>query len=322
MVTILIYRDGKTTRAESVDPAWLEEGSGVFLWADLAAPTPEESRLLADTFKFHELAVEDALAEVHHPKLEAYDGYLYVILHGIDFQASQHEFATHDADFFAGPNYLVTVTDGTSRTIPEMQALCDRNSRTMGEGPMALMHRIVDTMVDHYRPEVDKLEERIDQLEEMVFEAGETRATNQEILDLKRDVASLRRIILPQRDVLVRLGRREFPQISEEIAYRFRDVYDHVVRISDDALLYHDRLAAILEAHLSNVSNRLNEVMKFLTIFSVIFMPMTVLTGLYGMNVPLVRFPGGEHVQFWWILGVMGTISGTLLWLFRRSRWL
>ncbi len=111
---------------------------------------------------------------------------------------------------------------------------------------MALMHRIVDTMVDHYRPEVDKLEERIDELEATVFDAGETRATNQEILDLKRDVASLRRIILPQRDVLVRLGRREFPQISEEIAYRFRDVYDHVVRISDDALLYHDRLAAIL----------------------------------------------------------------------------
>jgi magnesium transporter len=155
-----------------------------------------------------------------------------------------------------------------------------------------------------------------------VFESGETRETNQEILDLKRDVASLRRIILPQRDVLGRLARREFPQINEEMAYRFRDVYDHVVRITDDALLYHDRLAAILEAHLSNVSNRLNEVMKFLTIFSVIFLPMTVLTGLYGMNVPLVHFPGGEHLQFWWILGVMGAISAVMVWLFRRSRWL
>jgi magnesium transporter len=322
MVTILIHRDGETTRAGQVDPAWLEEGSGVFVWADIAAPEAADARLLRETFRFHELAVEDALSEVHHPKIEAYDGYLYAILHGIDFEASRHEFATHDADFFVGASYLVTVTDGTSRTIPETKEACERNPRVMAEGPVALLHRLVDTMVDHYRPEVDKLEERIDELESAVFETGETRETNEEILNLKRDVASLRRIILPQRDVLGRLARRDFPQVNEEQAYRFRDVYDHVVRIADDAMLYHERLAAILGAHLSNVSNRLNEVMKFLTIFSVIFMPMTVLTGLYGMNVPLVRFPGGEHLQFWWILGIMAGMSGLMFWLFRRSRWL
>ena len=322
MLTILTHRDGKTARADRVDPAWLEEGAGIVFWVDIAAPTAEDAGLLRDIFGFHELSVEDALAELHHPKVEAWDGYLYAILHGIDFKASEHEFATHDADFFIGPNYLVTVTDGTSRSIPETQAACERNARVLAEGPTALAHRIIDTMVDHYRPAVDELEERIDQLETAVFESGETRETNQEILDLKRDVASLRRIILPQRDVLSRLARREFPQITEELAYRFRDVHDHVVRISDDAMLYHDRLAAILEAHLSNVSNRLNEVMKFLTIFSVIFMPMTVLTGMYGMNVPLVHFPGGDHVQFWWILGIMGTMSGLLIWFFRRSRWL
>jgi magnesium transporter len=322
MTTILVYRDGKVSRAENFDPAWIEEGSGVVVWLDIAAPTQADAQILREVFGFHELAVEDAMAASHHPKLEVYDGYLYAILHGIDFKAAQHEFATHDADFFVGPNYLVTVTDGTSRTIPETQAACERNPRLLAEGSMALMHRIVDTMVDHYRPEIDKLEERIDELEESVFDAAETRATNQEILELKRDVASLRRTMLPQRDVLSRLGRREFPQISEELSYRFRDVYDHVVRITDDALLFHDRLSAILEAHLSNVSNRLNEVMKFLTIFSVIFMPMTVLTGMYGMNVPLVHFPGGEHLQFWWILGIMLTLAGVLIWIFRTRRWL
>ena len=322
MVTIFTYRDGKASQADAVDPAWLEAGSGVFLWVDISAPSPDDGRLLSELFGFHELAVEDALAARHHPKVEAYDGYLYAILHGIDFKASEHEFATHDADFFIGPNYLVTVTDGTSRSVPETQAACTRNARVMGEGPVALAHRIIDTMVDHYRPEVEKLEDRIDALETTVFESGETRETSREILDLKGDVASLRRIMMPQRDALSRLARREFPQVTEELAYRFRDVYDHVVRITDDALLFHDRLSAILEAHLSNVSNRLNEVMKFLTIFSVIFLPMTVLTGLYGMNVPLVHFPGGDHLQFWWILGIMGLMSGILFGLFRRSRWL
>ena len=135
MRTILVHRDGKTTRAEHVDPAWLEEGSGVFSGSTWRRRPPRMRACSRDPFQFHELAIEDALAEVHHPKIESYDGYLYVILHGIDFQASQHEFATHDTDFFVGPNYLVTVHDGTSRSIPEMQALCERNSRTMGEGP-------------------------------------------------------------------------------------------------------------------------------------------------------------------------------------------
>ena len=178
MVTILIHRDGKTARAENVNPAWLDEGSGATLWVDIGAPTPEDARLLADVFQFHELAVEDALCELHHPKVEGWDDYLYVILHGIDFRASEHEFATHDIDFFIGPNYLVTVTDGTSRSIPETQRACERNSRVMAEGPAALAHRIVDTMVDHYRPEVDKLDDRVDELENAVFESGETRETS------------------------------------------------------------------------------------------------------------------------------------------------
>ena len=215
MLTILVHRDGKTTQADALDPAWLDDGSGVIVWVDLAAPDARGSaRSSPTTFEFHELAIEDALAEIHHPKLEAYDGYLYVILHGIDFKASEHEFATHDVDFFVGPELPgdrarrhVAVDSG------DAGALRAEPPDRWREGPMALMHRIVDTMVDHYRPEVDKLEERIDELEETVFDVAETRATNQEILDLKRDVASLRRIILPQRDVLGRLARREFPQI-------------------------------------------------------------------------------------------------------------
>jgi magnesium transporter len=157
MVTILIHRGGKTTQADAVDPAWLEEGASVVFWVDIAAPSAEDAGMLKDVFGFHELSVEDALAELHHPKVEAWDGYLYAILHGIDFKASEHEFATHDADFFMGPNYLVTVTDGTSRSIPETRAACERNARVLAEGPVALAHRIIDTMVDHYRPAVDEL---------------------------------------------------------------------------------------------------------------------------------------------------------------------
>ena len=142
------------------------------------------------------------------------------------------------------------------------------------------------------------------------------------ILSLKRDVGIMRRVLLPQRDVVGRLARREFPVISEQISYRFRDVYDHLVRLTDESMLFHDRLSSLLDAHLTSVSTRLNQVMKVLTVIATIFMPLTVLTGMWGMNVPIPHFPGDETLQFWWVLGIMLAISGAMLWLFRVRRWL
>src|SRR5205809_4497965 len=117
MVTILVHRGGKTEQATSIDRAWLKPGAGVFLWVDLAAPSIPEGLILSDTFAFHPLSVEDAMSARQYPKVEAYDGYLYVILHGIHFLKGDKRFSTHDIDFFVGPNYLVTVHDGDSGTI-------------------------------------------------------------------------------------------------------------------------------------------------------------------------------------------------------------
>ena len=150
------------------------------------------------------------------------------------------------------------------------------------------------------------------------------RSTNlvREILGLKRDLASMRRVLIPQRDAVGRLARREFPQISDEMTYRFRDVYDHLVRLTEEAVLFQDRVTGILEAHLSTVSNRLNMIMKVLTVMSTIFLPLTVLTGMWGMNVPLPVFPGGEAAQFWWISGLMASVSLAMLAVFRGMGWL
>ena len=143
-----------------------------------------------------------------------------------------------------------------------------------------------------------------------------------EILLLKRDVSSLRRVALPQRDALGRLARREFPEIPDALAYRFRDVYDNLVRLNDDAISFQDRVTGLLDAYLSSQSNRLNQVMKVLTVIATIFMPLTVISGMWGVNVPLPVFPGSAASQFWWVSGVMAAISGVMLWMFRRMRWL
>jgi magnesium transporter len=319
VLTVFTLQNGKVEVSARVDPAWLDPDSEVTLWADVVNPTNEDAQMLARDFGLHELAIEDALNDMQQPKVESYPGYLYLVLHGIDFEASKHRFATHDIDFFLGPHFLVTVHDGRSRSIRRIAELCPKSEHMLREGPAALMHRIVDSMVDNYRPEVDELEEWLDEVETDVFE---NRLEIREILALKRDVASLRRVTIPQRDAVGRLSRREFAEIDQTVAYRFRDVHDHLNRMADEAILFSDRLTGLIEAHMSATSNRLNEVMKVLTIITVLFAPLTVLTSLYGMNVALPHLPGGEAAQFWWVLGLMGALSGAMYWFIRSRRWM
>ena len=166
----------------------------------------------------------------------------------------------------------------------------------LAEGPAALMHRIVDLMVDNYRPEVEKIEERIDEIERAVFDRNHRRRTSR-----AHPRAEARgHVAAPRGRAPARRRRRASPaassvEIDEAVAYRFRDVYDHLVRIADEAMVFHDRLTGLLDAHLSSMSNRMNEVMKVLTVITTIFGPLTVIVGLFGMNVHLPAFPGGER---------------------------
>ncbi len=320
MVAVFVLQHGQTTRGDRVDPSWLRPGADVRFWVDISAPGEADVRLLADVFAFHPLSIESARQRLQFPKVEQYEGYLYLVLHGIDFKAKAHRFATHDVDFFLGPNYLVTVHDGSSRSISHVADICQRHDRALAEGPAAVLHRIVDAMVDNYQPEMDTLEARIAKIEEEAFAGREMIV--EPLLRLKRDLSMLRRIVVPQRDVVGRLGRREFSALSDEMSYRFRDVYDHVVRIADDAVIFQDRVNGILEVHLAAVSNRLNEVMKVLTVMSTIFLPLTVLTSMWGMNLRLPGLPGGEAMQFWWLVAMMGAVAVVMLGYFKRKGWL
>ena len=321
MITVFVHRDGATRQVERVDPAWLVPQAPEVVWVDLEAPGAPELAILTDVFKFHELAVEDAMDEIHHPKIESYETFLYLILHGIQAKKRKGGFETHDVDFFLGRNFLVSVHHSPSRSIEALRLLCSRHGHVIGEGPPALLHRIVDQMVEHYGPEVEKLETRLERIEGQVFSAP-NRNPLRDILGLKADIASLRRVTTPQRDAIARLARREFPQISDAMTYRFRDVYDQLVRLTDEAIFMQDRVSGLLDAHLSMQSNRLNQVMKVLTVIATIFMPLTVLTGMYGMNVHLPSFPGGVALQFWWVAGIMVVLSAAMLWVFRRMDWL
>ena len=320
MISVFVHQNGVTSKVDRVEPEWLDPASPVTLWVDMEHPGPEETALLSDGFKLHPISVEDAHSALQFPKIETYPGYLYLVLHGIALKKGQTSFGTHDIDFFLGRNYLITVHDGTSRSISRVKDVCDRHERVLSEGAVGLLHRIVDSLVDNYRPAIQELEDRIAKLEEIAFSGRENMV--RQVLKLKRDLATLRRVLIPQRDALGRLARREFGVISDEMAYRFRDVYDHIARYAEEAILFQDRVTGILEVNLSTVSNRLNMVMKVLTVMSTIFLPLTVLTGMWGMNIPLPQFPGGQAVQFWWVAGIMIAVILTMLALFRRKGWI
>ena len=183
-----------------------------------------------------------------------------------------------------------------------------------------ILHRIVDAMIDNYRPELDELTDRLDDLEQRVFDGNANLA--KDILNFKKDVASLRRVVQPQRDVVGRLARREFPFIDEQISYRFRDVHDHLVRIADESMFFQDRITSLLDANLAIVSNQLNTIMKILTIIATVFMPLTFITGLYGMNVDLPHFGFGGVTMFWVLMGIMAGIVAFMLVYFRRRGWI
>ena len=338
MIRYFVHRGGRTELVDRLDTAWLssfakastsatatvdgteDKSSEVVVWADVTEPTEADAAVLRDGFGLHELAVDAAVQREANPKVESYGRYLYIVLHGINFHADEHRFDTTETDFFLSASFLVTVHDGQRRSIAHVSELCSRTDHILAEGTVALFHRIVDTMVDHYRPEVDEVEERLDVIEDRVIE-DPAESTVGEILAVKRDITALRRILVPQRDAVGRLARREFDLINQEMAYRFRDVYDQFARMADDGLMFHDRVTGILDAHLASVSNRLADVSKVLAVIATLFGPMTVITGLFGMNVPLPTLFGSPEYQFWEIIGMMAvTSTGLFIW-FRKSGW-
>lgn len=328
MIRYFVHRGGATEMVDRLDPGLLDslqaeapaKAGGIAVWAEVAEPTEADAAVLRSVFGLHDLAVEAAVQRETQPKVESYGRYLYIVLHGINFQAAEHTFETHETDFFLASNFLVTIHDGQRRSIAHVAELCARAHHVLSEGPVALLHRIVDTMVDHYRPEVDELEARLDQIEKQVIEdPGET--LTGDILAVKNDITTLRRIVIPQRDVVGRLSRREFDLIGQEMAYRFRDVYDQFVRMADDSIVFQDRVTGILDAYLASVSNRLSNTSRLLAVIAALFGPMTVITGLFGMNVPLPTLLGSPEYQFWEIIAMMVVSSAIMFVWFKKSGW-
>jgi len=321
MLTYFRCVNGRIEHHGEFRPELFTEHPEATHWIDLEDPSVKEATILEDPFHFHPLAIEDCLSEIHHPKADEYEGYLFFIVHGIRFDVPTDQFITRELDIFLGPNYLITHHRGPMRSISTAREQCGKGLQAaMPKGVDFLIHQILDQMFEHYFPNLDAIEDKIQLVQVEVFE-NPTRETLDRIFTLKRDVLGLRRICTPQREILHRLSRGEFKVIGPKAAIYFRDIYDNLYRIMDATIAYQDVMQGTLDAYLSAVNNRLNETIQRITVMAAVLAALTVITGVYGMNfehMPELKWRFG----YAWAMGLMVAVPVALVWFFKRRGWI
>jgi magnesium transporter len=292
------------------------------VWVDMEFPGAEEEKIMAEIFNFHPLSIEDAVLTRNNPKVESFPNYLFFIVHGIKNETASHNFVTKELDGFLGKNFVVTYHHENFRSIDVIKNQIRNNPYACSRGADYLLHQILDQIVDFYIPVVDDFDNAVNELEERVLNLKkDDRRILEGIMDLKRSVNRLLRISSKQLNVIYRLGHGEFPLISEPVLPFFRDVYDHLQKVSEMAENYRDLVNGLLDIHFSVVASRTNDVMKIMTIFSAIMLPRSLIAGLYGMNfenMPELKTTYGYFI----VLGVMLLVALVLLYYFWRKGWI
>ena len=324
-----LYRSGTgeiQTRLTSASITTSLQDSEGLLWVDLSNEPRESCEpILRDVFGFHPLAVDDALEERHVPRVDDWGTYLYVVLHAISFDAAAEEpVITTELDIFLGTNYLVTYHAQPIPSLKKVWAACHRDERHLQRGAGYLLYKLTDELVTDHMPVVEEIDEAIDGIEDEVF-GDPTTATLQQIFTMKRALLRLRRVIGPQREVLNKLARGDFAVVATDDKVFFRDIYDHLVRLHELSEGLRDLVGSALDTYLSVVNNRMNEVMKVLTVITTLFMPLSFLAGFFGMNffqpaVPLASWTG--RAAFYAMLAAMILSPFAMAIWMRRRHWL
>jgi magnesium transporter len=290
----------------------------------MESPQETERRALSDLFHFHALAVEDVFHAVQRPKIEEYDHSFFLVTYEVEYDSNRSDdesLRAQQFSIFVRDRLVVTVHDGPSKALHELQTRCEQHTPVLRRGAAYFLYALLDTLVDAYFPILDQLSDEIDDLEDKIVQEP-----RKELLDtiftLKRTLLKLRKIAGPSRDVLNVLMTRDFPVITSESLPYFRDVADHLIRIYEMLDSYRELMSGALDAYLSNISNQLNLVMQRLTIVTVIFLPLTFITGIFGMNFKVQPWmPGWDHGQiFWGVMAGMTVIGFLLAYWFHRKR--
>jgi len=309
--------DADGVRAAEPADALAALGRGGYAWIDLDCEDEASARSTLEPLGIHPLVLEDMVMEINRPKVDNFGDYLYLVVHSARWDQDRPQL--REIDIVLGERFLVTYHDGTTRSIAAAHDVLPRRPELLSRGPGPLLHFILDLLVDLYLPIMDKIADDVDQLEEQLFHPGQRRVPMR-VVRLKRGMSALRRIMGPERDTVLALTRDEFRAIPADLRPYLRDVYDRLARVSDLLDSFRDEAATLLDLHVAVSANRLNEVIKRLTVIATIGLPLTVVTSYYGMNFPLpeYRWPHSELYAF----GLLVATGGITWVLLRWRKWL
>jgi magnesium transporter len=287
-----------------------------FRWYHVDDPVGPALDELAQTYGLHELAIEDCRVPGTRAKIDEYGEILFVVANVVHFDPARDECSFAEMDFFLRENLVISVSDGPNAFVDQVRALFLTDPKLAKPGK--LFHRLLDAMVDRYLPVLDSIEERIEVLEEKAIEHTSTKLLS-DIFSIKRSLIEFRRVTISMRDMLSQILRRHEPWLLSEALY-FRDVYDHLMRALEFTETYRDILTGVLEVHLTAAANRTNDIVKVMTLFATVTLPILLITGYYGMNfehLPLLHNPYGGYIA----TGLMAALAAVLLYAFKKTGW-
>jgi magnesium transporter len=321
MIKTLAYNpdDGVTVHDGIIDFQALISREDCTFWVDLDKPVDEEAFILTSDFHFHPLVIEDVIVEKGPPKLDVFENYLFLVFY-ISYYKSAGELGKKEIDLFLGGNFVVTIHNDSFPMLEKIRKRCLRDERVLSRGAVFSLHTVLDYLVDEFVEIQDEVQRFIDQLEADVFSGTAQPSILKRIFELKEDIGALRRLASTERQILWRFSKGEYKLAKGASLIYFRDVFDHMNDIVDHAENFNDLLSNILHVYLSMASEKTNTIMKTLTIFTAILLPLSVISGIYGMNFdfPEKQIPGSYYI----VLGLMASIVTVLLIIFKRKDWL
>jgi magnesium transporter len=324
MVTgFLRLQEGSIVPVTDVDVAAEEAGrEGTVLWLDLEEPTDEDVFAVGQAFELDAEALEDCVHGEQRPRVDEFDRYIFLVLYAAVGPDGSAEFAPRKLAAFLGPNLLITVHRTPLRSVSAMLERCRKSgSQVLGRGPDFLLYNIIDAMVDNYVLVADAYETQLEELEELSLDPAVDETLLTKSASLRRELLELRRLATSQRELLTPLAKGEYEHVSEALEQRFSHVEDHLMHATELIDALRDRLNAVHDNYHTALTDRTNAIIKMLTLFATIMLPLTLVAGIYGMNLPLWPSPG-HPATFWAVLGGMVAITGVILYYFRRRHWL
>ena len=305
----------ETAPGEALEAA--REGSAN-AWVDFESENESSIRAVLGLLEIHPLVIDDIANELNRPKVDDFDSYLYVAVHSARWDDDRP--VMREIDMVLGVHFLITSHDETTRSVAAAQQIIERRPSLLQRNPAVLLHFILDDMVSNYLPIVDHIAEELDELEEHVLGEDQPTVVQQKILHLKRGLSALRRIVGPQRDTILTLTRDEFRTVPPELRPYLRDVYDRLARVTDMLDSFRDETGSLLDLHVSIVSNRLNVIIKRLTVLATVGLPLTIITSYYGMNFALPEYHWAHPELL--VLGLMA-LSALVTWVILKwTRWM